>query len=40
MEGSERDRLYVRTADEAPAFASYERQTTRVIPAFRLERVA
>ena len=37
-EGAERDRLYSQMAAEAPAFADYQRKTTRQIPVVILER--
>jgi deazaflavin-dependent oxidoreductase (nitroreductase family) len=37
--GPERDGLYARQVERRPAFAEYERKTTRVIPAIALEPV-
>jgi deazaflavin-dependent oxidoreductase (nitroreductase family) len=39
-EGAERDRLWRAHVAEHPSFAAYERQTSRVIPAISLERLA
>jgi deazaflavin-dependent oxidoreductase (nitroreductase family) len=36
--GQERDRLYARQVERRPAFADYERKTSRKIPAIALER--
>lgn len=38
VEGQERDSLYARQAAAMPAFADYERRTTRKIPVVRLRR--
>lgn len=37
--GEQRDRLYERQAEQMPAFAEYQKKTTRVIPVIALERV-
>jgi deazaflavin-dependent oxidoreductase (nitroreductase family) len=39
ISGPERDELYARQVERRPAFAEYERKTTRVIPAIALEPV-
>ena len=38
--GAERDELWRRFVELRPGFAEYEKKTTRVIPLFRLQRVA
>jgi deazaflavin-dependent oxidoreductase (nitroreductase family) len=37
--GEERQRLYNRQAEQAPAFAEYQRKTTRQIPVIVLTRI-
>ena len=38
-EGAERDRLWAAHVALNPGFADYEKRTTRLIPAIRLERI-
>jgi len=38
-EGAERDRLWAAHVAQNPGFADYEKRTTRLIPAIRLERI-
>ncbi|MFA1542140.1 nitroreductase/quinone reductase family protein [Actinomadura monticuli] len=38
VEGEERDRLYARRAEQVPAYAEYQRRTTRVIPVVAVHR--
>jgi deazaflavin-dependent oxidoreductase (nitroreductase family) len=40
LTGAERDDIYAKQSEVEPQFAEYQRNTTRVIPVFELERVA
>lgn len=40
LTGDERDDVYAKQSEVEPQFADYQRNTTRVIPVFELERVA
>ena len=40
LTGEERDAIYAKQSEVEPQFAEYQRNTTRVIPVFELERTA